>query len=177
MNQFKKKQVEENDPLCVLSISKTIAPYSQILKQKKPNDIILKIKDAEIAKYSKLIAKVFDKDIFYYAPLCIARDVETETFFNVGNIVPIISDPLNFDILLSNWKMIGVKIDDPIELKIIKSDKDFDNYMRMIFADEMVPIIDPIFDKNFELVTGFPVQEFNAMVAKMERTKSTNSNE
>ncbi|MEP7197897.1 MAG: hypothetical protein ABI851_15370 [Saprospiraceae bacterium] len=176
-NSVQKKQVEKNDPWCVLSMSKAAAPYSEILKLKKTDDVILEIKCAEIAKYSKLIAKAFDKDLFHYAPLCIARDVDSETFINLSNVVPIISDPLTFDNLLSNWKTIGFKIDSPVELKIIKSDKDFDNYMRIIFADGMVPILDPIFDKNFKLVNGFPIQEFNSMIAKMEQSKSKDTAE
>lgn len=174
-NSVQKKQNEKNDPWCVLSLSKATAPYSELLKIKKPDDVILEIKSAEIAKYSKLIAKAFDRDVFYYAPLCIARDVETETFINLSNVVPIISDPLTFDNLLSNWKTIGFKIDSPVELKIIKSDKDFDNYMRMIFADDMVPILDPVFDKNFNLVTGYPIDDFNSMIAKKEQTKTDRS--
>lgn len=58
---------------------------------------------------------------------------------------------------------------DEIELKIIKSDKDFDNYMRMIFGDQMVPIIDPLFDKNFQLVSGYPITELNRMIEKLKK--------
>ena len=176
-NSVQKKQTEKNDPLCVLSISKVTAPYSELLRIKTPEETILEIKSAEVTKYSKLIAKTFDRDIFYYAPLCIVRDIETETFINLSNVVPIVSDPLTFDNLLSNWRKIGFKIDNPVELKIIKSDKDFDNYMRMFFADNMIPILDPIFDKNFTLVQGIQIQEINSMVEKMELSKSNNSAE
>ena len=171
-NSVQKKQKENNDPWCVLSLSKATAPYSELLKIKEPNEVILEIKSAEIVKYSKLIAKTFDRDLYYYAPLCIARDIETETFINLSNVVPIISDPLTFDNMLNNWKAIGFKIDSPVELKIIKSDKDFDNYMRMIFSDNMVPILDPIFDKNFNLVTGYPIEDINSMIAKKEQAKT-----
>lgn len=41
--------------------------------------------------------------------------------------------------------------------------------MRMIFGDDMVPIIDPLFDKNFQLVSGYPVMEYDKMI---ERAKA-----
>lgn len=159
-----------NDPICVLSVSKVTAPYSQLLKIKKTDDVILEVKSAEIAKYSKLIAKAFDKDIFHYAPLCLVRDIESETIINLSNVVPIISDPLKFNEYFENWKQIGFSFDD-VELKIIKSDKDFDNNMRMIFRDDMVPIIDPLFDKNFKLVSGFPINEFDRMIEEAKKKR------
>lgn len=170
------RQYEQNDPLCVLSVSKVAAPYSQLLKIKKTEDVILEVKSAEIAKYSKLIAKAFDKDLYHYAPLCIVRDKDSETIINLSNVVPLISDPLQFNDYFENWKQIGFELDD-VELKIIKSDKDFDNNMRMIFADDMVPILDPLFDKNFNLVSGYPINEYDRMVEKMKQKQNEKNNE
>jgi len=183
IDRFNKPQAEENlklfeatqnkaktinDPWCVLSNSKTAAPYSELLKIKKPDEEILEIISAEVSKYSKLIAKVFDKDLFHYAPLCLVRDVETETIINLSNVVPIISDPLKFDEFVKNWNHLGFDFD-KLELKIIKSDKDFDNYMRMVFGDGLIPIIDPIFDKNIKLVKGYPINDLNSMVEQMKK--------
>ena len=169
-NSVQKKQREENNPWCVLSVSRTAAPYSEVIKLKKTEDEILEIESAEITKYSKLIAKAFDKDLFHYAPLCLVKDKEEETFVNLSNVVPLISDPLQISTHYDNWKKIGFELDD-IELKIIKSDKDFDYYMRMIFGDGMVPIIDPLFDKDFQLLSGYPVQEYQRMVERMENER------
>lgn len=168
--QTQKQHYEMNDPMSVLSVSKVTAPYSELLKIKKTDEVILEIKSAEVAKYSKLIAKVFDVDLFYYAPLCLVRNKDTETIVNLGNVVPIVSDPLEFKDLMDNWAQLGMQLDG-VELKIIKSDKDFDNYMRMIFGDNMVPIIDPYFDKNFKLVKGYPINEFHRMIERLEQEK------
>ena len=88
------------------------------------------------------------------------RDVDSERFINLSNVVPIISDPLLFDDFIDNWENLGFKFE-PLELKIIKTDKDFDNYMRMFFADDKTPIIDPIFDKNFKLKAITKLAEVN----------------
>jgi hypothetical protein len=39
----------------------------------------------------------------------------------------------------------------------------------MIFGDGLTPIIDPLFDKNFKLVSGFPITEYDKMI---ERAKA-----
>jgi len=175
-NSAQKKQQELNDPWCVLSISKTAGPYSELLKIKKSEDVILEIKSAEIAKYSLLIAKAFDKDIQHYAPLCIVKDRESETFVNLSNVVPLISDPLRFSDHYDNWKKIGFDLSE-IDLKIIKNDKDFDYYMRMIFGDNMVPIIDPLFDKNFQLISGFPIMEYDKMIERAKKKEDLKQKE
>lgn len=161
------RQKKANDPYCVLSMSKTSALYSQLLTMKRPDEDILEITSVEIAKYSLQIAKLFDKDLFHYAPMCLVRDKEEETIVNLSNVVPIISDPLRIEEHYKNWVDRGFELDE-IELKIIKSDKDFDNYMRMIFDDGFTPIIDPLFDKNFKLVKGYPVNEYRRMMDQGE---------
>lgn len=163
---FKESQemhYKKNDPLSILSINQTYGAYSQLIKIKKAEEKILEIKSAEVAKYSKLIAKVFDRDLLWYAPLCLIRDKNTEAILNLSNVIPILSDPLQFSSFLENWKELDFNVGD-CELKIIKSDKDFDNYMRMFFGDKKIPILDPLFDKNFELVKGFLVKDFQKMV-------------
>jgi hypothetical protein len=158
--EIQKRQKELNDPYSVLSISKTAGPYSELIKIKKAEEVVLEIKSVEIAKYSIQIAKAFDKDIVHYAPLCLIRNRDSETILNLSNVLPILSDPLKVDEYYANWKDLGFELEN-LELKIIKSDKDFDYYMRQFFGDGLTPIIDPIFDKNFNLIKGFPINELN----------------
>ena len=77
---------------------------------------------------------------------------------------------LKLDEYYENWKGLGFELEN-LELKIIKSDKDFDNYMRMIFGDSLTPIIDPIFDKNFNLVKGFPINELRKIEDRLKSRK------
>lgn len=173
---FKKNQKElneVNDPYSILSKSKAVGRYSELLKLKKSDEKVLEILSFEICKYSKQIAKAFDNEIFWYAPLCLLRDKDEETFYNLSNVIPILSDPLNFQEFFENWESLGFNTKD-IELKIIKDDRDFDNYMRILFADNMSPIIDPIFDKNFNLVKGFPIEDLEEMKRKFEHEKDIN---
>jgi hypothetical protein len=165
--RVQKQHLDMNDPYCILSISKTAGKYSELLKVKTKDEVILEIKSFEISKYSKQIAKGFDTNISWYTPICLIRDKEEETMLNLSNVVPLLSDPLNVKEYFENWQMLGFSTE-KLELKIIKSDKDFDNYMRMIFGDEMVPIIDPLFDKNKKLAKGYVIHDFQKMKAKFK---------
>lgn len=161
------KASERKDPLCHTSVKQTYGQYSVLLTIKGAEEDALEIQKAEVVKYSKLVAQSFDNDFSYYAPLCFLRGAEEEEIVNLGNVVPLISDPLKLKALLANWSTVGVTFDG-IELKIIKSDQDFDGYLRKFFADKMSPIIDPEFDRNRNLVKGYPIEDLNRMIA--ERT-------
>ena len=165
---FNRKQaeaVQNKDPLCHTSLKSTFGPYSQLIKLKGTEEELLVIEKAEVVKYSKLEAQAYDSDVTYYSPMCLVRSVEDERLLNLGNIVPLVSNPLKFSSLKSNWQSRGGNFDD-WELKIIKADQDFDGYLRMFFADDMVPIIDPEFDLKGNLVKGYPFGDLNAMIAE-----------
>jgi len=158
----------QNDPFCITSISNSPGQYSFLVQTKNKEEEILEILKTEVVKYSKLIAKTFDKDISFYTPLCLVRDSETETFVNLSNVVPIISDPLNFGSILKNWKNAGLEFEN-LELKIIKSDHDFDNYIRMFLADGFSPIIDPELDKNRQLIKGYPIHSLDDLIERQKK--------
>ena len=157
----------QNDPFCITSINNSPGQYSTLVQSKNRDEEILEIIKVDVIKYSKLIAKTFDKDISYYTPLCLVRDSETESIVNLSNVIPIISDPLNFGNLLKNWEKAGLVFED-LELKIIKSDNDFDNYIRMFLADGFNPIIDPELDKNRQLAKGYPIHNFDELVERQK---------
>jgi len=161
------KQEELNDPYCALSISKVSNPYSGLIKHQQPDEEILKIVDVQVAKYSSLIKTTFDSEREYYTPMCILRDKKTETYINLSNVVPLISNPIEIDKHVNNWSRLGFELDD-IELKIIKSDRDFDSYMRMAFEAKMSPIIDPLFDKDFKLISGMPIRRMDDLITEAE---------
>lgn len=158
----------ENDPWCFLTVSKHIGQYAQMLKMKQRDDQIVEISGAEIVKYSKLIADLFDNDCFYYAPLCFLRDRMSEQIIHISNVVPMISDPLGFDVAVENWKQAGFELGD-VQLHIIKSDQEFDNCVRDIFAADLLPIIDPVLDRNANLVQGIYIEDFHEIMKQKKR--------
>ena len=90
---------------------------------------------------------------------------------HIFGLVPLISNPLRFQELEANWRIAGFECE-ALNLKIIKDDRDFDNWMRTIFGDGFHPVIDPMFDKNQKLVSGLMIQHQEAMIAEAAKQKS-----
>jgi hypothetical protein len=79
--------------------------------------------------------------------------------------VPLTSDPLEFGNFEENWRKAGFDVG-RLNLKVIKTDADFNNWMRTVFGDGLHPVIDPLFDKNKNLVKGVRLRHFEAMIAE-----------
>jgi hypothetical protein len=162
---------ENGDQMCYTDKTFTFGNKSLLLAIKNNNEKILEIKEVEVIKYSKLLEK-YDYNIFFYAPLCLLRHSEEETLFHLNTIVPLISDPLDFNKYRISWKKSGFNLNmDEIEFKIIKSDLEFDSYMREFFSTGMAPIIDPIFDENFNLTSGIDVRHREQLLATQKETR------
>ncbi len=164
---FTKRIAEQrvaNDPCCFTSKSFAFGPYSLLLQVKKEDEEIVEINFAEVAPYTELLSKLYDSCDNYYAPMGIVRDVVSELPLCLGGIVPLISDPRRFQELEANWRTAGFG-DDKLSLKLIKDDRDFDNWMRRVFGDGLHPVIDPVFDKNQQLVSGIIIEHQEAMMA------------
>lgn len=165
-----RRQREANDPLCYTSKSFSFGTYSLLLQTKPEDEEIVEIISAEVAPYTELLSKVQDTCENYYAPMGLVRDIATETQLCFSGIVPFISNPLRFREFEKNWCDAGFGCE-ALTLKVIKDDRDFDGWMRTIFGDGLVPIIDPLFDKNQNLVSGLVIQHQEAMImaAEMQR--------
>lgn len=163
-----KKDKERGDPKCYTSINHAYGNRSQLMDLKEENETIIEIESVEVTRYSKLLERR-EEDILFYAPICILRHREEETLLNFGNAVPLISDPLSFERIYNTWKNIGFDITpDDIELKIIKSDLEFDSYMREFFGTGMAPIIDPLFNEEGEIEKGIRVIHREQLMAQQE---------
>ncbi|WP_417874031.1 hypothetical protein [Xanthomarina gelatinilytica] len=159
------KGKKEKKPIGYTSKNVVYGSYNELLQLKDTDESILEIESVAIDKYSKLLEKR-DEHIHFYAPICILRDIEDESIINIGNGVPLISDPLTFRQILDSWQKAGIDLQlEKIELKIIRSDTEFDGYMRSFFADGMMPIVDPLFNKNGELVKGTKIMHMQQQFA------------
>ncbi len=157
---------ENGNPKCYTSINHAYGNQAQLAELKEENESIIEIETVEVSRYSKLLEKR-EEDIYFYAPICILRHREEETLLHFGNVVPLISDPLSFEKIYTTWTNIGFDISpEDIELKIIKSDLEFDSYMREFFATGMAPIIDPEFDEGGVLEKGSKVIHREQLMAQ-----------
>lgn len=171
--ESRKAQKAQNDPSCVTTKSGLFGKYSLLLSAQKEDDEILEVISYEMVKYSNLIKNVYNDDRTFYAPVCLLRHPETEQIVNLANLIPVIIDPFRSQKLVMNWNDAGFDVPD-WELKIVQDDKDFDNYMRMFFGHSMTPIVEPMFDKNANLVKGVFFGHMEQMLAeKMEMERQS----
>jgi hypothetical protein len=150
-----------NDPWCLTSKMLSFGTYSLLVGRKNEDEEILEVLSAEVVPYSDLLGKLYNTNENYYAPVGLVRDVESMLPLCFSGIVPLISDPLKFNGFIQNWAEAGLD-DGKLGLKIIKDDRDFDNLMRRAFGDGLVPVVDPLFDKNQELVRGIVISHQEA---------------
>jgi len=166
------KYREINNPLSYTSKKFCYGNREQLLKIKDADETVIEIENIEVTRYSKLLEKR-EEHIFFYAPICIVRNIEDETILNLGNIVPLISDPLSFENIYKSWNLIDSdKLLQQLELKIIKSDTEFDSYMREFFGTGIAPIIDPYLNENGELVKGVRLIHREQMLAEHENFRN-----
>jgi len=168
MMEYLKKGKELNDPICYTDKNYTFGNKSQLQEIKGENEEVLEIISIEVSKYSKLLER-FEHDIFFYAPICILRHFEEETFITFSNMIPLISNPLEFEKIFNSWSNFGFDMPiNEIELKIIKSDLEFDSYMREFFGNGMFPIVDPVFGVDGQLIPGINIRHREQMMAEHE---------
>ena len=165
-----------NDPWCLTSKMLAFGTYSVLVGRKNEDEQISEVLSAEVVTYSDLLAKLYNTNENYYAPVGLVRDIESELPLCFNGIVPLISDPLKFNDFVQNWAEAGLD-DGKLGLKVIKDDRDFDNLMRRTFGDGFTPVIDPLFDKNQELVRGIIIFHQEAlMLAKAAENQTKKSN-
>ncbi len=162
----------KNDPIYTTSINFSRGKYSELVKRKKSNEILLKVIKYDLIKYSAMLSKINETIEHDYAPVCLLYDYKTQELIVLNNIIPIITDPLKFDSIYDNWLQAGFVIDD-CELKIIDNDKDFGLNLLHFFENKSSVIIDPEFDLEKNLINGFPVVKHQELLEQRQNELNT----
>ena len=163
-----------NDPINVSSRNYNRGKYSDLVKRKKSDEKLIKVREYDLIKYSEMLSKINETIENDYAPICILYDNKSQELIEFSNIIPIISDPFRFDNFYENWKQSGFIISD-CELKIIESDKEFGLNLLKFFEKEQQVIIDPEFDLNQNLIKGFPIVKHQDFIEKKKVKASDNA--
>lgn len=164
-NDSLQKSIGEADPLSITSEHEIFGEYSELLKIKEEDETILEIESFEKAKYSAQFSQINKSISNDYAPLGLVIDPKTDKILNLSNLIPIISDPFNFDGIHENWNAAGFKVG-KCEIRIIESDHELDIYLRSFLDDGMQPVLDPLFDKKSELVKGYFIADFKRLTSE-----------
>lgn len=106
---------------------------------------------AEVAVYNDTVAKLYNENETYYAPV-IYLSVEGEPVIFDG-IFPLITNPLELNYYLGNWKKAGIEIEN-YEVNIIKEDSDFILKILNLINNGVRPIVDMVVGKDRSLIKG-----------------------
>jgi hypothetical protein len=166
-NERRKKHEAANDPIGFTTKNFTYGIYSTILPHMEIDDEFIPIKGAEAVRYSQQEAKLHESGRMYYAPLCYVLDKNEGSIFRISNMVPLVSEPQKINFLANSWKKAGIDVAD-LTLRIIKSDYEADVMFGRLFADDMLPVLDPLLDHNAKLIGGYIIKSALDIIKNLE---------
>ena len=140
-----------NNPFCYSSETYVYGPYEQLLQQMDGKEELLECLYAEVAIYNDTIAKMYNESETYYAPI-IYLSIEGEPVIFDG-IFPLITNPLELNYYLENWKKSGIVMEN-YEVNIIKEDSDFILKVLSLISNGIRPIVDMVIGMDRHLVKG-----------------------
>ncbi len=163
INDAQQKARETRDPFCFTSKHSVFGPYSLLTGTKDEDESCIECVSAEVVRYDKLIAKIYDDNAEYLTPLCMIIDAKTEQPFSIRSHVVMITDPRRLGDFINNWKAAGIEVPD-YEVKIIEHDHDFDNKVSAIFRSGLGIVVDPLLDQNQNPAKGIPVVDMRSII-------------
>lgn len=163
LNNLLLKKELENDYLCITNKERAFGSYNTLKNLIDFDDKLIKIKKYEAEKISQQIINEYKTMDNYYAPLIYITIGENQNIFSIDNMIVLLSEPLEINKYIENWKINNIHVDNNIELIIIEDDKYFDNFMHKCFNNNMRVIINPKFNLDGELTQSIEVEKFEDM--------------
>ncbi len=160
------------NPICYSSETYIHGPYEQLLVQLDGKEELLECICAEVAVYNDIIASMYNESETYYAPI-IYLSVEGEPVIFDG-IFPLITNPLELNYYLGNWKKAGIVIEN-YEVNIVKEDNDFILKILSLITNGIRPIVDMVIGKDRKLIKGcviYTMREVEEMYYMEEKYKA-----
>lgn len=165
INEFK----ETGDPICMIVETKINGSFKLLNKLKLPEQTIVNVSHFEKATYSIQLEENQHEINNDYTPIGLVCFPETDDLVKIDNYVLLITNPLEFDKFHQNWNEILQNLD-MCKMKIIESDFELDAYLQHFFKENLIPVIDPIFDKNTNLlISGYEVQSMESILSKVNK--------
>ena len=161
-----------NDPLCFTSVNRYFGPYSQLLAQKDSDEGVLECVDALTVNYTEQVGRLYPKERQYYTPLLLLVDVQAESPIVIKSSLVLLTNPLVFGNTVDNWREAGIDVSD-YAMHIIENDREFDAEVSKAFHDGIGAVIDPLFDRNGDLVRGYVVRHFDDAMDSLRASHGT----
>lgn len=163
-NSQLKELRKKNDLPSIIAETKVFGFYQYLLKNKKPNQTIIKVSHYEKAIYSNQLEESSDDFDNDYTPIGLLTSIETEEILTIGNVVPLLTNPIKIDEYLENWKKLIGDFENHT-IQIIKSDYELDTYIQSIINENLQPIINPLFNlEQRQLESGLIVKNMKTII-------------
>ncbi|MBA0885144.1 caspase family protein [Flavobacterium undicola] len=165
-NKQIKKFKEQGDPICMIVETKMNGSYKLLNKLKLPEQTIVNASHFEKATYSIQLEENQTDINNDYTPIGLVCFPETDDLVKIGNHVLLITNPLEFDIHYQNWSEIVQNLKG-CKIKILESDFELDAYLQHFYRENLIPVIDPIFDKKTNsLISGYEIRSMESIISK-----------
>lgn len=137
----------ERDPLCYSDQSCAFGSRSKLTRLLGVKENLREITGARAVPYDKGIAKRYELWSNWYAPLILLQNADDGAIITIGDIVPVLTNPLELDRYIENWRSAGVDLE-PYQTTVIYTDGDFDDFMTQVEGDGLYPLIDPLLEPD-----------------------------
>lgn len=165
-NKQIKEFKEQGDPICMIVETKMNGSYKLLNKLKLPEQTIVNASHFEKATYSIQLEENQTEINNDYTPIGLVCFPQTDDLVKIGNHILLITNPLEFDKFYLNWNEILQNLD-RCKIKIIESDFELDAYLQHFFKENLIPVIDPIFDKKTNsLISGYEIRSMESIISK-----------
>ena len=153
LNQALIEAKKENNPFCYSSDGEIFGKYNDIQKNSVAPVELIECVNFCLVKYTRGISSKYGDNNKFYSPLIY--------FVNKNDDAPIVfekqffllANPMDIKLYVKNWETIGFILKD-YRIEIIENDDDFDKMMLSCISDKVVPLVNPYFDNNKELMKG-----------------------
>jgi hypothetical protein len=171
-NNFLIDEKTKNNPPCMIVETKLFGSYETLIKYKTDDQSIAKVIRYEKVLYTKQYEENTTEIQNDYTPIGLVKYADSDNYIQIGNIIPLLSKPESFEVYYENWKSILENID-KCSIKIIESDFELDSYLQVFFAQDIQPIINPIFDlQEKKLKSGLIVRNFHTIIEEAQNKNS-----
>jgi hypothetical protein len=156
---------------CMIVENRTFGSFELLSKQKTAEQTISKVIRYEKALYSKQ----FEENSFEiendYTPIGLIKYAGSDDIIKIGNIIPFISEPEDFETFYENWNEILGNLD-KCSIKIIETDFELDTYLQLFFSENLQPIIDPLFNlETKDLKSGLKIMKLQTIIAEAKEKR------
>ncbi|MHC8413490.1 hypothetical protein ACYZTR_26160 [Pseudomonas sp. Hz4] len=153
---------ESGNPLCFSSDGDVFSNKDTIMRNQQTPAKPIECLNFEKAVYTRGLSALHDTCKNYYAPLTTIMDERNNPIL-FKDMVFLISRPIDLKHFLENWKAIASTVEN-YKLNIIEDDKQFDHFMHKLRAKKISVLVDPIFDRHGELLSGSTISHMDDLI-------------